>query len=335
MNRTLPSVLDRSRALVASPLREAVARLAPRLRGPVEYHFGWVDELGRPTESDGGKNLRATLALLSATAVGAEAAVAIPGAVAIELVHNFSLIHDDVIDDDRERRHRPTLWTTYGVGAAIVVGDALVTLAVETLLEQPGRAGARATRALLQATAGMIAGQADDIAFEGEAEVSLDDCVAMARAKTGAILACASSIGAILADASDAEVGALTDYGMHLGLAFQMVDDVLGIWGEPEITGKPVWSDLRQHKKTIPIVAALERSTTAELPNALDAAGTSHAAAQRAANLIEDLGGRSTTEEIARAELTAALDALATVRLDPVAVGELEALAHFVVGRER
>ena len=145
----------------------------------------------------------------------------------------------------------------YGVGPAIVAGDALQILAHQVLLESPSGRGPAASAALAEATAAMIAGQADDIAFETRRDVTVEQCTAMSAAKTGALLGCAASIGAVLAGAPAATVGALRDYGRHLGLAFQAVDDLLGIWGDPARTGKPAGSDLRQRKKSMPIVSAL------------------------------------------------------------------------------
>jgi geranylgeranyl diphosphate synthase type I len=195
--------------------------------------------------------------MLSAEATWAGAEVGAPGGVAIELVHNFSLVHDDLMDGDLERRHRPTVWALWGPCVALLVGDALATLATEVLLGSANPAGAAAAAALGEATAEMIAGQADDLAFEKRRSVSVEECMAMSTAKTGALLGCAASIGAILADAPPATVHALRDFGRHLGLAFQAVDDLLGIWGDPETTGKPAGNDIRQRKKSMPIVAAL------------------------------------------------------------------------------
>src|SRR5205085_6091659 len=173
-------------------LRGAVARLVPELRAPVHYHLGWADANGSPVQNGGGKGVRPALALLSAEAVGAPSTVAVPGAVALELVHNFSLLHDDVIDDDRERRHRPTVWALFGVGNAIITGDALFALALDVLLESGSpETGARAASSLVASTSAMIAGQARDMAFESRVDVSLDECIAMEAGKTGALLACA------------------------------------------------------------------------------------------------------------------------------------------------
>jgi geranylgeranyl diphosphate synthase type I len=253
----IPEVLARSRRAISPALSEAIERLAPEIRRLATYHMGWTDSSGNPVESPGGKGIRPTLAILGAEAAWAETDVGVPGGVGVELVHNFSLIHDDIIDTDTERHHRPTVWSVFGIGPAIVAGDALQILAHQLLLESPSGRGAAASAALADATAAMIAGQADDIAFESRRDVTVEQCMAMSGAKTGALLGCAASIGAILAGAPDATVGALRDYGRFLGLAFQAVDDLLGIWGDPTQTGKPAGSDLRQRKKSMPVVSAL------------------------------------------------------------------------------
>jgi geranylgeranyl diphosphate synthase type I len=331
---TVPEVLARSRAAVAPALHAAVAALGPDLRGPVAYHLGWTDAEGRPT-GGGGKGVRPALALLSAEAAGCGAAVGVPGAAAVELVHNFSLLHDDIIDGDTERRHRPTVWALYGVGRAVIAGDALLTAAVQLLHACPPR-GATAASELVRATAAMIEGQADDMAFESRPAVRLDECVRMAGRKTGALLSCASAIGAVLAGAPEPAVEALRAYGYELGLAFQAVDDLLGIWGEPERTGKSRASDLEGGKKTLPVAAALARPgrDAGELAALLARGRLGEAERQRAADLIEAAGGRRCTEGIARRSLDRALAALAGADLAPAAAAELRELAAFVVDRE-
>lgn len=332
--RAVPEVLARSRDLVEPALRAAVAGLGPQLQVPVAYHMGWTDAEGRPVAGGGGKGVRPALAVLSAEAAGAAAAVAVPGAVAIELVHEFSLLHDDVIDGDTERRHRPTVWALHGVGRAIVAGDALLALAVAQL--HAADRGAPAAAELVAATTAMIEGQADDMAFESRAEVSLDECRRMASRKTGALLSCAAVLGAVLAGAPAPVVAALRAYGLRLGLAFQAVDDLLGIWGDPERTGKSAASDLESGKKTLPVAAALAGSGPAvdELRSLLARGRLDEPQRLRAAHLIEAAGGRRATVELARQSLEGALDALAGADLAPEAVDELRALACFVVERE-
>ncbi len=332
--RTVPDALSRARDAVMPAMTAAVDRLTPELRRVVSYHLGWTDADGRPVDASGGKGIRPALAILSAEAAWADGTVGVPGAVAIELIHNFSLIHDDVIDGDDTRRHRPTVWAQFGIGRAIVVGDALQTLATQVLLDVPR--GVAAARCLGAATAAMIAGQAEDIAFESRITVSIEQCMAMSAGKTGALLGCASSIGAVLAGAPEATVGALRDYGTHLGLAFQAVDDLLGIWGDPERTGKPAGSDLRQRKKTMPIVAALASGAdeAIELRVLLSNGHLDDGHVERAVDLVEACGARSWTEVRAKAHLDAALGALNRVRMNPLAHRELSDLAAFVVERE-
>jgi geranylgeranyl diphosphate synthase, type I len=331
-----PAVLERARATVTPALAAAVSRLAPVVRRPAEYHLGLTDTEGRPINA-GGKHVRAALCLLASSASGGQETDALPAAVAIELVHNFSLVHDDIIDCDRDRRHRPTVWALFGVGPAIVTGDALNLLGMQVLLDAANPHGARAARALLEATARMIAGEGDDIAFETAPDVTLDDCLAMTEAKTGALLGCACAMGAILAGAPDAVVERLTAFGVHLGMAFQAVDDLLGIWGDPAVTGKPVFSDLRQHKKSIPIIAALTNANGDhdELHALLESARHSEDAARGAGALIEALGGRVATVRLADEHFDAAMAALAEAHPFEPAASELAALARFVVDRDR
>ncbi len=334
--RAVPDALARTRPLIAPAMAEAVGRLSPELRRITGYHLGWEDAEGRAVESDGGKAVRPALTLLACEAVGAPAEHALAGAVALELVHNFSLIHDDVMDGDRERRHRPTVWALFGVGEAIVVGDALHSLAQELLLEDASPARGRAALELNRATAEMIRGQAEDIAFESRLDVTEDECVAMSSHKTAALLSCSGVLGALLGGGSDEQVEALRAFGRHLGIAFQAVDDVLGIWGEPAVTGKPAASDLRQHKKTIPVVHAL-RSGGPAAGRLSAALGTGELAEDRipeVVTLLEDTGTRRWTLELAERHLQRALAALEDAGLAPGAVRDLRDVALFVVRRD-
>jgi geranylgeranyl diphosphate synthase type I len=334
----VPSALERTRPLVSQGLRAAVERLSPSIRRIVAYHLGWLDEDGRAVEAAGGKALRPALALLSAEAVGAPAEVALAGAVALELVHNYSLIHDDVMDGDAERRHRPTVWATFGMGRAIVAGDALATLAQQLLLEDRRPEARTAAAELAAATAEMIEGQEEDLAFESRLDVGEDECLSMSGHKTGALLGAAGAIGAILGRGGPAQVGALRSFGRRVGLAFQAVDDVLGIWGEPSVTGKPAATDLRQHKKTIPVVHALGLvgPPAGELARLLSNGRLRGPGLDRAVALLEEAGSRDWTLALAERQLALALEELdaPALRLRPTAAGELAELARFVVGRD-
>ncbi len=333
--RSAPDVLRRARELTTPGILAAAGRLSPEVRPLVEYHLGLADQHGRPIEgASSGKGVRPALVLLSAEAAGAEAVIGVPGAVAVELVHNFSLIHDDVIDCDTERRHRPTVWAIWGVGRAIIAGDALLSLSQEVLLGSG--TGAEAARCLAEATSAMIAGQALDMAFESLAGVDVARCLSMEAGKTGALLGCAASLGAILAGAPQRVTDALREFGTQLGLAFQAIDDLLGIWGDPRQTGKPTWSDLRQHKKSLPITAALaaEDRRSDELATLLASDELKEHDLARAATLVEQCGGRAAATDEAEGRLAAALDALESAPLERRARDELVDVARFVTARD-
>ena len=335
--RPVPDALGRAGALVGPALRAAVERLWPRLALPARYHFGWVDAGGRPCPEGGsGKGVRPTLALLSAEAAGAEPDVAIPGAVAVELVHNFSLIHDDIVDDDSERRHRPTTWKVFGMGDAIIVGDALMGLALEVLLEEATPARAAAAADLTGATMAMIAGQYMDMSFMRRDRVGVDECWEMVSHKTGALLAHACAVGAILAEASTGTVEALRGFGNELGRGFQAQDDLLGIWGDPAVTGKPAGNDLREKKMSIPVTVALGSGAGAgeELAALYAKDHLDEADVARATLLVEQAGGRDATERAARRRLRSASDILSAADIRPGPAREMLELARFVVNRE-
>ena len=284
-----------------------------------------------------GKALRPALALLSARAAGERAERGVPAAVAVELVHNFSLLHDDIMDGDTERRHRPTAWTVYGVGAAILAGDALLALAQDILLEDNAAQGLWAARCLSAAVHRLIAGQGADLAFERRDDVTLPECLEMAGDKTAALMACACSIGAIHVGAPAALAMGLAGFGAHVGLAFQLTDDLLGIWGAPERTGKPIGSDLRARKKSLPVVAALTSGSPAagRLRELLtQEAPLTDADVALATRLVEDAGGKSWTEAEAGTQLAAAGKCLAEADVPGDVRAEFTSIAEFITARD-
>jgi geranylgeranyl diphosphate synthase, type I len=318
-------------------LRDAVGTLPASIRRTVDFHFGWCDEDGEPASGSAGKAIRPAFALLMAEAAGGSWEAALPAAVAVELVHNHSLLHDDVIDGDLLRRRRPTAWAAFGVPQAILAGDALFTLALEVLAGADGPA-MEAVRLLGAAQQELLAGQMADVAFESRAEVSLEECIAMAHAKTAALLGAACALGQLFATGDQARIGHARAFGEKLGLAFQLIDDVLGIWGDPALTGKAIHSDLASRKKSLPVVAALSSGTAAgrELavlygdPEPLSAQDTA-----RAAELVAAAGGRAWSEAEASTQLAAALKELRHAEVGGRAAAELEALARLVTTRDR
>jgi geranylgeranyl diphosphate synthase type I len=326
-------ILARCRELTRPALREAVGRLHPWVAEMAAYSFGWCEVGGAPTAAPGGKGVRQALAVLGAEAAGSEGRTGVPAAVAVELVHAFSLLHDDIMDGDVTRRRRPAVWQAYGTGPAVLAGDALFALAVETLAAAPR--GPAAVRLLSAALADLVRGQADDLLFadrpyRGPQRVTVREYRAMAEGKTGALLGCAAALGAALGGAGEATVSALDRAGRRLGVAFQLVDDVLGIWGDPAVTGKPVGGDLREGKKTYPVLAALGSPAGHRLPALL---GSSERA-EEAARLIEEAGGRTAALAEARAHTTAARTLLAQTPLATGAADDLCRLLDSLVERE-
>ncbi|MEV7007476.1 polyprenyl synthetase family protein [Streptosporangium sp. NPDC051022] len=335
MTTPVPPRLTAARELIDPVLREAVARLDPATARAAAYHLGWSDASGRAV-STGGKALRPALAVLSAEAAGGDAERYALAAAAVELVHAFSLLHDDIMDGDRTRRHRPAAWTVFGSSTAILTGDALLALAGELLVEREGCVGA--AHSLSTATRGLIAGQALDMEFERRHDVTLDECRRMATRKTGDLIACACSIGARTADAPPSTISALAAFGAELGLAFQLTDDLLGIWGNPETTGKPAGSDLRARKKTLPIVAALTGGTAAAGRLAALLARPeplSEADLLLAAELVDEAGGRAWAEKEAVRRLDAAEHHLAACDMPDHVRAEFLDIARFITTRDR
>jgi geranylgeranyl diphosphate synthase, type I len=247
------------------------------------------------------------------------------------------LLHDDVMDGDLTRRHRPTAWSVFGVGSAILAGDALLTLALDVLAASGHSEAGAAMRTLSAAVQELVDGQCADLEFERRSTVDLAECESMAAGKTAALMGGACALGAIFGHATPDQIGHLRTFGEHLGLAFQHVDDLLGIWGKPKTTGKPVFSDLRNRKKSLPVVAALTSGTAAGDELAELYARTAPPADKdlpHVADLVEKAGGRAWSQ--AQAD---ELMARAVVRLDELgptstAAAELTDLASLLIRRD-
>ena len=330
-------ILVEAREAVEPELRAAVATLPPSMQRIAGYHFGWCDAEGRPTEEGGGKVLRPALVLLCAEAVGGSGRAALPAAVAVELVHNFSLLHDDVMDGDTTRRHRATAWTVFGAGPAILAGDALLTLAFQVVAESGLRCAPQGGRLLAGAVQSLIGGQSADLGFESRTDVQLAECARMACDKTGALMSCATGLGGVFGGADPAQTMALHTFGAEMGLAFQIADDLLGIWGDPDSTGKPVHSDLLSRKKTLPVVAALESDTApaAELAALYRSeAALTRDDTERAAALVDQAGGRRWAVARTTELLESSGRALRAAAPEGPARRELEALARMAARRD-
>ncbi|MGW2203444.1 family 2 encapsulin nanocompartment cargo protein polyprenyl transferase [Streptomyces sp. NPDC001774] len=333
------ALLDQTRSVVDPQLRSTIESLPGGIRKVAMYHFGWEQADGSPADGRTGKAIRPALVLAAARALGGDPAPAVRAAAAVELAHNFSLLHDDIVDEDPTRRHRPTAWTVFGIPEALIAGDAVLALALRLLSEDGHPAAAAASARLAACVIELCAGQQADCAFEQRAphEITLDECVAMATAKTGALLGCACALGALYAGAGEEEVAAMDAFGREAGLAFQFIDDLIGIWGDPERTGKPAGADLAARKKSLPVVAALASGTAAgeELAELYSHKELDARAVRAAADAVERAGGRDWAQAQAADRMARAVQQLSRAVPDLAAAGDLLALAEFVTRRTR
>ncbi|MBB4926334.1 polyprenyl synthetase family protein [Kitasatospora kifunensis] len=329
--RPVTQLLLEAREAITPALRDIVDGLPDTLRRVAGYHIGWWDAEGRPI-SGTGKAIRPALTLACARATGGTATPGVlDAAAAVELVHDFSLLHDDVMDNDTTRRHRPSAWSVFGVDQAILTGDMLLTAAIRRLCDTD------LAPVLADAVLELGTGQCADLAFEDASEVSLAECLAMAEGKTGAILGTACELGARAAGATAQAASGYRTFGRQLGVAFQIVDDALSIWGDPLRTGKPIGNDLAARKKSLPVAAALLSDTAAGRELAQVFATTDEfdqTTTARAAELVEQAGGRTWAAAEVDRRIGSALRALADLGPTPDGGAELRAIAALVTNRD-
>jgi geranylgeranyl diphosphate synthase type I len=343
-NASAREVLNRFRGAVDEQIHHLLsARPDILLYEMVRYHLGMEDASGASATAHTGKRVRAAMCCLACEAAGGDASAAAPAAAAIELLHSFTLLHDDVADNDPVRRGRPTVWRRWGVGQAVTAGDAMFALAnLAVGASESAGASPDVVSALLrelnEATLAVCEGQQLDLFYEGRSDVSVDDYLAMIGCKTAALFASACAIGARVAGASEQRREALRLFGRELGLGFQIRDDVLGIWGEAEELGKPVGSDLKRNKRSLPIVHGLasagEREREAMAGRLAEGIQSDEEAAEIAARL-EELGSRSICEDMARASLERALEALSEAEPEQGPADDLRTVASYLVERTR
>jgi geranylgeranyl diphosphate synthase type I len=309
------------------------------------YHLGLDGSNG-----SSGKRIRPLLGLLVYRSRGGDYQRALPGAAAVELGHNFSLVHDDIQDGDRERRHRPTLWARYGIPQAINAGDALFALSRLALYrlasdeneKDPEAPDARQVLELMriydQTCLALCEGQYLDISFEGRLDVTVDEYLRMIDLKTAHLMAAGVEAAAILASKDPTVIGALRRFGDRLGLAFQMADDVKGAFWDESASGKAEAGDLRRRKKTMPVIWALNHASETDqarlrelfAPGDGDRQLTDVEVAEAAA-ILERSGARDTTLAEARRYRDEALAELGAVPLDPNAKRDLVLFVEAVI----
>lgn len=328
----LPLIEAEMRDLL-TPAEPAVARHYEIM----QYHMGWRDPDLQPAQAPAGKRIRPLLCLLAAAAAGGDPQVALPVAAGLELLHNFSLLHDDIEDNSPTRRHRPTAWRLFGMPIACNAGDGMFSLAHLAFfrLAQHGVSADRILAALHRFDETCLAltdGQYLDMSFEVRLDVTPEEYYRMIAGKTGALLAAAPELGALVAGAELDVVAAYRAYGAALGRAFQLQDDILGIWGDEAETGKSTASDILSKKKSLPVVYALGHPRAGSRLRALYA-GADFAPADVPAvlSLLEEVGARGYTEAEVRRATAAAYAALATVG---VSSGPLVELLEMLTNRK-
>ena len=331
MNLSRQELLERYRAQVEAGLRMTLdgdgtlARIG-------RYHIGLEDEKGNPSQAFG-KFIRPALVLFTAEEMGGNPDDALSAAVGLELVHSFSLIHDDIQDGDRTRRGRPAVWTIWGTSEAINAGDYLHSVALSTA----AGSGLESIQELTRATTAMIEGQSLDLSFESRF-VGEDDYLAMVDHKTGALFACAFALGGIGARVSSDVIARLRELGRAIGRAFQIQDDLLGVWGDGDALGKPIGSDIRQRKKSFPIALAYARAQGADrelLASVYAAESVAESEVAVVVDLMASLHVRDQVEKGVSRHSREALDLVQELPFSAEGKGELMSLIERLARRDR
>ncbi len=301
----------------------------------IRYHLG-LDGSGAPA----GKRMRPMLGLLAYRSITGEHQRALPGAAAVELGHNFSLVHDDIEDGDRERRHRPTLWTLHGVPQAINTGDMLFSLSRIALhrLTDLGFSDSKVLRLMRlydETCLALCEGQFIDIwTSEHDELLSVDGYFDMIGRKTAALIAAAIQAGALLATDDEHVIARYRGFGWALGIAFQLNDDLLGIWGAEQSTGKEP-TDLARHKKTLPVIYAFEHAGPEDrerLQTLYRLSSPSSAEVREIVSILERTGAREFTRTTARRYRDDALAELDSAGVaDPETRRQLESIIVSVI----
>jgi geranylgeranyl diphosphate synthase type I len=292
---------------------DSIADAAPGFGVELRYPLGWVDERNQPYHQQTGKRIRPALLLLCTEVAGGDWRCALPAAVAVELLHNFSLIHDDIQDNSPTRHGRPTVWRIWGIANAINAGDALFALAchaLERLKETgvPAEVVLQVWEVFNRTALELTRGQHLDMRFERQETVSVDEYVAMISGKSAALIAACAQIGALIATGSETIARLYSQFGLNLGIAFQIHDDILGIWGDPSITGKSAATDILSRKKSLPVLYGLSQSE--ELRHVYERSPFLENDVRDAVRLLDSLGARDYAQNAEVRYHIKAIDAL-------------------------
>jgi geranylgeranyl diphosphate synthase type I len=323
----LPS-LESARSIVWPLLEDRVRALQPDLAQVCLYHLGLTGSTGGGTS----KLVRAGLMMAAAAGLDLPPQDVGTEATAVELLHNSTLIHDDIIDDDRTRRGRPSVWSAFGVPLAVLAGDAMQAAGLRLMLDSQHRQARLAADAIVL----VLAGQTGELMLGKDPAASVAQFEQVATQKTSALLECSLTAPAIRASAPDATLDALRGAGHHLGIAWQAANDLEDIWGDSAVTGKPARGDLKRRNLTLPVLAAqaADGPASARLRQLWRSANTTADHLEEMAGLIEQAGGRHAAQRLSRHHLSRALDYLGRAGLTVSGTDELRALFHLIVNRK-
>jgi len=307
VDKVLPQVIQSYQEELQAELKGAVGAEPLALYDMLRYHMGWQDQHGRPSQQRAGKFIRPGLCLLSCEAVGGDVRQVLPATAALELVHNFSLIHDDIEDNDSMRHNRLTIWKLWGQAQGINAGDAMFALAYLALLglKERGIADSKiiyCAKMLSKTCLELCEGQYLDISYENRLDISIENYIGMIARKTAALLATSSSMGAFLGTEDEKLVACFCEFGRELGLAFQIHDDILGIWGVEERTGKSKSSDIAKRKKTLPVLYGLREGSRAvkeELARLYSQESIEGEDITKVAKTLDEIGARGYAQALA------------------------------------
>lgn len=329
------------RSAVPSPEEcpDALAGFYEMLR----YHLGWSKPTGEPVNSASGKRIRPVLCLLACEAAGGDYHAAVPLATCIELLHNFTLIHDDIQDRSEERRHRQTVWKIWGEAQGINAGDAMYSLALLALLRLSDRGidPSFVNEAVSEVNKTLLAlseGQFLDISFEQRLDVAIEEYLSMIERKTAALIGSSAWLGAYFGSANLELAQHYRLFGRGLGMAFQIQDDILGIWGDPQATGKPAGDDILQKKKTLPFVFALQAAKSPQRQRLLEIYASdkvSEGQVREVRDLLDQLGAKEYAGDQAKAWHQDALLHLDEAEPSQAAGEKLRELAWALLKRSR
>jgi geranylgeranyl diphosphate synthase type I len=332
MQSMIPAVEQEMRSLML-----AEEKASDLFYGMMHYHLGWVDEELSNVQAGSGKRVRPLLCLLVTSSGGGDWQQSVPGGSAIELIHNFSLIHDDIQDASLTRRGRPTLWQIWGASQAINSGDAMFSLAhiaLSRMLERdvPAEIVVHGLRRLDETCLDLTVGQYLDMSFESKPEVTVEEYLEMIQGKTAALLAFSAELGALVAQQSAETVQHYALFGRDLGLAFQVRDDILGIWGDESVIGKSSATDIATRKKSLPVLFGLEQSVELRQLYASDESGDDFV--RQVVSVLDGVGAQQVAESYEERYASNALEHLQAAHPQGEAAEALNQLTELLLNRD-